>query len=108
MMTVLVSLLAVLRDSFPYANCTTRNPCLASSTSHPPAQEPETAPAERLALNDCDRYFDWRASGGYVTTFKVRSKEVTKRTRGGTRAVDLELIVLSNALSPAVRRGGLT
>ena len=34
-------------------------------------------PAERLALNDCDRYFDWRASGGYVTTFKVRSKEVT-------------------------------
>jgi integrase len=64
-------------------------------------------PAERLALNDCDRYFDWRASGGYVTTFKVRSKEVTKRTRGGTRAVDLELIVLSNALSLAVRRGRL-
>ena len=64
-------------------------------------------PAERLALNDCDRYFDWRTSGGYVTTFKVRSKEVTKRTRGGTRAVDLELTVLSNALSLAVRRGRL-
>ena len=64
-------------------------------------------PAARLALNDCDRYFDWRTSGGYVTTFKVRSKEVTKRTRGGTRAVDLELTVLSNALSLAVRRGRL-
>jgi integrase len=63
--------------------------------------------AERLALNDCDRYLDWRNSGGYVTTFKVRSKEVTKRTRGGTRAVDLELTVLSNALSLAVRRGRL-
>jgi integrase len=64
-------------------------------------------PAERLVLNDCDRYLDWRASGGYVSTFKVRSKEVTKRTRGGTRAVDLELTVLSNALSLAVRRGRL-
>ena len=63
--------------------------------------------AELLALNDCDRYLDWRTSGGYVTTFKVRSKEVTKRTRGGTRAVDLELTVLSNALSLAVRRGRL-
>ena len=64
-------------------------------------------PAGRLTLNDCDRYFDWRTSGGYVTTFKVRSKEVTKRTRGGTRAVDLELTVLSNALSLAVRLGRL-
>ena len=63
--------------------------------------------AERLALNDCDRYLDWRTSGGYITTFRVRSKEVTKRTRGGTRAVDLELTVLSNALSLAVRRGRL-
>ena len=67
----------------------------------------QPADLTHLALNDCDRYFDWRTSGGYVATFKVRSKEVTKRTRGGTRAVDLELTVLSNALSLAVRRGRL-
>jgi integrase len=61
--------------------------------------------AARLALSDCDGYFDWRASGGYVTTFMVRSKQVTKRARGGTRAVDLELTALSNALALAARRG---
>jgi integrase len=64
--------------------------------------------ASRLTLDDCDRYFDWRASGGYVPTFKVRSKQVTKRTRGGDRAVDLELTALSNALALATRRSRLT
>ncbi|MGH7968238.1 MAG: tyrosine-type recombinase/integrase, partial [Limisphaerales bacterium] len=59
----------------------------------------------RLALSDCDRYYDWRASGGYVPTFQVRSKQVTKRTRGGNRAADLELTALSNALALAARRG---
>ena len=63
--------------------------------------------ASRLTLDDCDRYFDWRASGGYVPTFKVRGKQVTKRTRGGTRAVDLELTALSNALALAARRSRL-
>jgi integrase len=63
--------------------------------------------ASRLTLDDCDRYFAWRASGGYVPTFKVRSKQVTKRTRGGTRAVDLELTALSNALALAARRSRL-
>lgn len=63
--------------------------------------------AALLALSDCDRYFDWRASGGYVTTFMLRSKEITKRTRGGTRAVDLELTALSNALALAVWQGRL-
>ena len=37
----------------------------------------------------------------------VNATPFTKRTRGGTRAVDLELTVLSNALSLAVRRGRL-
>jgi integrase len=63
--------------------------------------------ASRLTLDDCDRYFAWRASGGYVPTFKVRSKQVTKRTRGGDRAVDLELTALSNALALAARRSRL-
>jgi len=63
--------------------------------------------ASRLTLDDCDCYFAWRASGGYVPTFKVRSKQVTKRTRGGNRAVDLELTVLSNALALATHRGRL-
>ena len=63
--------------------------------------------AGNLGLPECDRYCDWRNSGGYVATFKVRSKTVTKRTRGGTRAVDLELTALSNALALAVRRGHL-
>jgi integrase len=63
--------------------------------------------ASRLTLDDCDRYFDWLASGGYVPTFKVRGKQVTKRTRGGNRAVDLELTVLSNALALATRRSRL-
>ena len=61
--------------------------------------------AALLALSDCDRYFDWRASGCHVPTFQVRSKQVTKRTRGGNRAVDLELTALSNALALAARRG---
>jgi integrase len=63
--------------------------------------------ASRLTLDDCDRYFAWRASGGYVPTFKVRGKQVTKRTRGGDRAVDLELTALSNALALAARRSRL-
>jgi len=63
--------------------------------------------ASRLTLDDCDRYFAWRASGGYVPTFEVRGKQVTKRTRGGARAVDLELTALSNALALAARRSRL-
>jgi integrase len=38
----------------------------------------------------------------------VRGKAQTMQTRGGKRAVDLELVVLSNALSLAVRRGVLS
>jgi integrase len=61
-------------------------------------------PAASLTLGDCDKYLDWRTSGGYVAKFTVRGKPQTMQTRGGKRAVDLELVVLSNALNLAVRR----
>ncbi|MGA3284322.1 MAG: tyrosine-type recombinase/integrase [Verrucomicrobiota bacterium] len=64
-------------------------------------------PAASLTLGDCDKYLDWRTSGGYVAKFTVRGKPQTMQTRGGKRAVDLELVVLTNALSLAVRRGVL-
>jgi len=62
-------------------------------------------PAAALTLGDCDKYFDWRNSGGYSTEYKLRGHTKTKRTRGGKRAVDVELTVLGNALNLAVRRG---
>ena len=65
-------------------------------------------PAASLTLGDCDKYLDWRTSGGYVAKFTVRDKPQTMQTRGGKRAVDLELVVLGNALSLAVRRGVLS
>lgn len=61
-------------------------------------------PAASLTVGDCDKYLDWRTSGGYVAKFTVRGKPQTMQTRGGKRAVDLELVVLGNALSLAVRR----
>lgn len=61
-----------------------------------------------LTLADCDAYHVWRNSGGYVSKFTLRGHPVEKKTRGGDRAVDLELIVLSNALELAVRHGHLT
>jgi integrase len=65
-------------------------------------------PAASLTLADCDKYLDWRISGGYVAKFTVRGKPQTMQTRGGKRAVDLELVVLGNALSLAVRRAVLS
>jgi len=65
-------------------------------------------PAASLTLGDCDKYLDWRMSGGYVATFTVRGKPQTMQTRGGKRAVDLELVVLGNALGFAVRRSTLS
>ena len=43
-------------------------------------------PAAALTLADCDKYFDWRNSGGYQTEYKLRGHTKTKRTRGGKRA----------------------
>jgi len=64
-------------------------------------------PAASLTLGDCDKYLEWRTSGGYVAKFTVRGKPQTMQTRGGKRAVDLELVVLNNALNLAVRRNVL-
>jgi integrase len=64
-------------------------------------------PAVTLELADCDRFRDWRRSGGYKSRFTVRGHLVTKKTKGGNRMVDLELQTLSNALGLAVRRGKL-
>jgi integrase len=64
-------------------------------------------PAAALTLADCDKYFDWRNSGSYQTEYKLRGHTKTKRTRGGKRAVDLELTVLGNAMNLAVRRNVL-
>lgn len=60
-----------------------------------------------ITLADCDEYRDWRNSGGYVAEFTVRGHKVTRKTRGGDRAVDLELVVLGNAYRLSVRRGQL-
>jgi integrase len=58
-----------------------------------------------LTLDDCDKYRDWRNAGGYTITRKGGDGEkVEKRTKGGDRSIDLELIVLNNALRLAVRR----
>ena len=64
--------------------------------------------AVALTLADCDAYRDWRTAGGYVTTYTRKDgKTVNQRNMGGDRSVDLELIVLSNALRLAKRRGSL-
>ena len=65
-------------------------------------------PAASSTLGDCDKYLDWRTSGGYVARFTVRGKPQTMQTRGGKRAVDLEFVVLGNAPSLAVCRGVLS
>jgi integrase len=64
-------------------------------------------PVAALTLADCDKYLDWRNSGGYLAEFKLRGHTQTRRTRGGKRVVDFELTVLGNALNLAIRRGVL-
>jgi integrase len=60
-------------------------------------------------LGDCDKYRDWRLSGGYVSSYKVRGGHPkTMRTSGGNRSVDLELTVVSNVFNLAVRQNVLT
>jgi integrase len=77
--------------------------------------------AVAITLKDCDEYRQWRASGGYVwqrgivrgknrkpvldANGKPKLKE--RRSKAGTKTVDLELQTLSNALALAVRRGKL-
>lgn len=64
--------------------------------------------ASSVTLADCDKFRDWRLSGGYVSSFKVRGGHPrTVKTKGGNRSVDLELTVLSNVFNLAVRRNVL-
>lgn len=65
-------------------------------------------PAAALTVADADKYLEFRTSGGYVAEFTLRGKPQTMRTKGGKRSVDLELVVLGNALSFAVRRGTIS
>ena len=64
--------------------------------------------ASSVTLADCDKYRDWRLSGGYISSFKVRGGYPrTVKTKGGNRSVDLELTVLSNVFNLAMRRNVL-
>lgn len=64
--------------------------------------------ASAITIGDCDKYREWRLSGGYVSTYKMRGGHPrTMRTSGGNRSVDLELTVLSNVFNLAVRRNVL-
>lgn len=59
--------------------------------------------AATLTLKDCDKYRDWRASGGY----KWKAGENDRKSKAGTRLVDIELQALTNALALAVRQAKL-
>jgi integrase len=64
--------------------------------------------ASTLTLGDCDKYRDWRLSGGYVSNYKTRGGNPRiVRTSGGNRSVDLELTVLSNVFNLAIRQNVL-
>ena len=64
--------------------------------------------ASGITLHDCDKYRDWRFSGGYVSHYRVRGGNPrTIKTKGGNRSVDLELQILSNAFHLAVRQDRL-
>lgn len=65
-------------------------------------------PAAGIGLADCDKFRDWRLSGGYFTGNSEREgKKRFARLKNGNRSVDLELTILSNVLNLAVRRGTL-
>lgn len=64
--------------------------------------------AAGLSLADCDRYRDWRLSGGFFANADAdEQRKRMVRMRKGTRSVDLELTILANVLHLAVRRGVL-
>lgn len=64
--------------------------------------------AAALTLADCDKYRDWRISGGFFAgTGTDEQRRRMARLKKGTRSVDLELTILANVLHLAVRRGSL-
>lgn len=64
--------------------------------------------AAALTLADCDKYRDWRISGGFFADAGADEQRMRMaRLKKGTRSVDLELTILANVLHLAVRRGSL-
>jgi integrase len=64
--------------------------------------------AAGVALANCDRYRDWRLSGGFFTGESADElRKGMARMKNGTRSVDLELTILANVFHLAVRRGVL-
>lgn len=64
--------------------------------------------AAALAIGDCDKYRDWRLSGGFFASEGEDEKRKRMvRMKKGTRSVDLELTILGNVLHLAQRRGML-
>jgi len=65
-------------------------------------------PASGITHGDCDKYRDWRLSGGYFTGDSEREKQKKMaRMKNGNRSVDLELTILGNVFNLAVRRSTL-
>lgn len=64
--------------------------------------------AAAVTLADCDRFRDWRVSGGFFADAGAdEQRKKMARMKKGTRSVDLELTILANVFHLAVRRGGL-
>jgi integrase len=62
--------------------------------------------AAAISLGDCDKYRDWRLSGGYFASENPdEQRKPMARMKKGTRSVDLELTILGNVFNLAVRRG---
>jgi integrase len=62
--------------------------------------------AAAISSGDCDKYRDWRLSGGYFATENPdEQRKRMARMKKGTRSVDLELTILGNVFNLAVRRG---
>ena len=62
--------------------------------------------AAGITIADCDKYKDWRLSGGYFAGSREGKRKLV-RMKKGTRSVDLELTILANVLNLAVRRRSL-
>jgi integrase len=63
-------------------------------------------PATGVTLGDCDKYRDWRTSGGYFAGDADRERRKKfARMKTGNRSVDLELTILGNVFNLATRRG---
>ena len=107
---------AELMDAYTDAGCPTRKmqqKSPATLTNEHACLKPLRAyfghlPASGITHGDCDRYRDWRLSGGYFTGDSEREKQKKlARMKNGNRSVDLELTILGNVFNLAVRRGTL-